>query len=311
MIWGYGHSFSDEDIHQAFLYSVSQGINFFDTAEAYGWGLAEELLGRFIRQSQADVVVATKFLAPPWRLRKVSVQHALEKSLERLQGVKISLYQFHKPYPPLSIHTWMDALVDATEVYDIPAIGIANCSFQQMEQAMDALGERGVSLASIQVEMSLVNNTPEITDLLETCHHKAITFFAYSPLAMGLLTGKYSPEHPPIDRFALREKVALRALSLALPGYSAARGCRFSSTEIRQIQPLIDLLVSIGQSHDGKSPAQVALNWVISRGAIPIVGVKTLQQAQDNCGAVGWRLTEEELTALNDMSAEIGPLFQI
>jgi aryl-alcohol dehydrogenase-like predicted oxidoreductase len=157
--------------------------------------------------------------------------------------------------------------------------------------------------------MSLVRNTSETTELLRTCQAKTITLFAYSPLGMGLLTGKYSPQHPPINRFALREKVALRALSLAIPGYSAARGCRFGSTEIRQIQPLIDLLVSIGQSHDGKTPAQVALNWVISRGAIPIVGVKTLHQAQDNCGAVGWQLTGEELSALNDMSAEIDSLF--
>ncbi|MBU7041947.1 MAG: aldo/keto reductase [Theionarchaea archaeon] len=309
MIWGYGQSFTHEDIHRAFLYCVNQGITFFDTAETYGWGLAEKLLGHFIAQSQVEVVVASKFLPSPWRLRKVSVLHALEKSLERLNGVPLTLYQFHKPYPPISIETWMEALVEATEFYNIPAIGIANCTLSQMEQAMDALAAQGHSLASIQIEMSLLCHTPEIDDLLKTCHSKTITLFAYSPLGMGLLTGKYSPEHPPRNRFDLREKIALHALSLAIPGYFAAKGCQFGSDEIRQIQPLVDLLVSIGQSHGGKTPAQVALNWVISQGAVPIVGVKNYHQARDNSGAVGWTLTGEELTALHDMSARLDDLF--
>ena len=311
MIWGYGRSFSDEDLHDAFSLSVEHGINFFDTAETYGWGMAEQLLGRFIADSGCDVVVASKFLPSPWRLRKASVVHALEKSLERLNGVKITLYQFHKPYPPISIETWMDALVDATDLYSIPAIGIANCTLGQMEQASDALAARGVPLTSVQVEMSLLCRTPENTGLLQACHSRKITLFAYSPLAMGLLTGKYSPENPPINRFEFREKIALQALSLAIRGYSAARGCQFDSHEIKQLQPLTDLLFEIGGSHGGKTPAQVALNWVMCKGAVPIVGVKTFHQAQDNLGTLEWRLTGEELTALDDMSIRMDSLFQL
>lgn len=309
MIWGYGRSFTDEDLHDAFSYCARRGINFFDTAETYGWGVAEQLLGHFIADSEYDVVVATKFLPSPWRLRKASVIHALEKSLERLNGVRVTLYQFHKPYPPLSLETWMDALVDATDLHGIPAIGIANCTLEQMERASDALVARGVSLASIQVEMSLLCRTPESTGLLQTCHARKITLFAYSPLGMGLLTGKYSPENPPIDRFEFREKIALHALSLAIPGYSAARGCQFDSHEIKQIQPLTDLLSAIGQSHGGKTPAQVALNWVLCKGAVPLVGVKNLHQAKDNLGTLGWRLTRGELTALDEMSNEMNSLF--
>jgi len=307
MVWGYGRSYGRADLEAAFRVSAEKGINFFDTAEAYGWGQSERLLGQFIRVFKQPVVVATKFLPSPWRLRKASLLHALHSSLERLGMDRVDLYQFHKHYPPVSFETWMGSLAEAVEKGQTRAVGISNCKKEQMLLAIDVLAERGVPLSSNQVEYSLLNREPEYTSLLKVCLNHGVTLIAYSPLAMGLLTGKYTPENPPVNRFSLRERLALRAYSLALPDCAAAKACRFGREQLIQIQPLIDLMQEIGETHNGKTPVQVALNWVICKGAVPIVGVKNAHQAQENAGALGWRLTKGEIAALDEVSERVQP----
>jgi aryl-alcohol dehydrogenase-like predicted oxidoreductase len=307
MIWGYGRNYNKADLEAAFQAGLEEGINFFDTAEAYGWGQAERLLGQFIHATGHQVVVATKFLPSPWRLRKTSLLHALHSSLNRLGMDQVDLYQFHKHYPPVSFETWMNSLVEAVEKGAARAVGVSNSSKKQMLMAMDILGEHGVPLTSNQVEFSLLNRDPEYTSLLKTCQNQGVTLIAYSPLAMGLLTGKYSPENPPSNRFTLRERMALQAYSLALPDCSAAKACRFDREQLQKTQPLIELLRHIGEAHDGKTPAQVALNWVICKGAVPIVGVKNARQARENAGALGWRLTKNDIADLDEVSHFIKP----
>jgi aryl-alcohol dehydrogenase-like predicted oxidoreductase len=309
MIWGYGDTYGKADLEEAFQVSLQMGINFFDTAEAYGWGQSERMLGQFIHQCNQSVVVATKFLPSPWRLRKASLLHALHRSLKRLGMEQVDLYQFHKPYPPVPFETWIDALVEAVRKGQTRAVGISNCSKEQMLQAIDILADYGISLSSNQVEYSLLHREPEYTNLLKSCHHYDVTFLAYSPLALGLLTGKYTSQNPPVNRFNFRERVALRALSVALPDYTAAKGCRFGSHQLTQVEPLIDLLKNIGEQR-GKTPAQVALNWVICKGAVPIVGVKNARQARENAGALGWHLTAEQIGALDEVSHHVEPFLR-
>ena len=107
--------------------------------------------------------------------------------------------------------------------------------------------------------------------------HLGVTVIAYSPLAMGLLSGKYGAGSPP----------------------PRLRRRRFNRIGPARLDALVGLLREIGQAHDGKTPSQVALNWLICQGVVPIPGVKSAQQARENAGALGWRLTEEELTALD------------
>lgn len=304
MIWGYGQSYTRQDLETAFRISVEKGINFFDTAEAYGWGQAERLLGQFVRLRTEPLVIGTKFLPSPWRLRKSSLLAALENSLNRLDMERVDLYQFHKHFPPVSFETWMDSLTEALETGKTRAVGISNCNCHQMLQAVDLFSERGMSLSSNQVEFSLLNREPEYEGLLEACHQQGITLIAYSPLAMGVLTGKYTPEHPPIHKFRLKERLALHAYSLVLPACSAAKACQFGPDEIIQIQPLIDLLGDIAAAHD-KTPTQVALNWVMCKGAVPIVGVKNERQALENAGALGWSLKGTEVAELDEVSGRM------
>ena len=282
--WQYGKGgYTDADLNAAYQASLAHGITFFDTAEMYGRGRSERLLGQFARRAGWPVVITTKFFPLPWRVSKGQLAGALRYSLERLGLESIDLYQMHWPFPPVPIDTWMDAMADAVEAGLIRAVGVSNYSAEQTRRAHAALARRGVPLASNQVDYSLLQRRPETTGLLALCNQLNVTLIAYSPLAQGLLTGKYTPQNPP-------------------PGL---RGRRYAGI-LAKIQPLTSLLREIGQAHGGKPPAQVALNWTISKGTVPIPGAKNARQAIDNAGALGWRLAEAEVAALDDASAGVG-----
>lgn len=282
-VWGYGQDYQEDDVREAFEASLKAGINFFDTAELYGLGRSERLLGKFIRESGSHVVVATKFMPFPWRLWKDRLANALRNSLQRLGMEQVDLYQIHFPLPPLAVETWADTLADAVDQGLIRAAGVSNYDEEKMRRTQLTLRKRGVPLASNQVEYSLLNRRVEFNNLLRACHEEGITLIAYSPLEQGLLTGKYTPENPP-------------------PG---ARGREYTRSRLEEIQPLIHLMREIGQRHDDKTPAQVALNWLICKVALPIPGVKNAHQAEENARAMGWRLTQDEMDALDEFSAKL------
>jgi aryl-alcohol dehydrogenase-like predicted oxidoreductase len=282
-MWGYGKGYGDETVHEAFEASLSEGINFFDTAEIYGGGKSESLLGRFIQESGKPVLVATKFMPYPWRLRRSALINSLLHSLERLQMEKVDLYQIHWPLPPVTVETWAAELVKTVKTGITRAVGVSNYSVGQMRRVAGVLEKAGIPLASNQVEYSLLNRAVERNGVLNYCLENGVTLIAYSPIRKGLLTGKYTPENPP-------------------PG---TRGRMFTRTAIARAQPLIQLMREIGQAHDSKTPSQVALNWLICKGTVPIPGAKNARQAQENAGAIGWRLAEAEVKILDEASLPI------
>jgi len=283
MVWGYGRGYSADDLRATFRRALELGITFFDTAEVYGLGLSETLLGRFIQESNATVKVATKFMPFPWRLGRFSLLRALRKSLKRLGLSRVDLYQIHFPLPPLTVETWMSALLDAHQAGLTAAVGISNYDRRQTQRAYEFLARHGVTLASNQVEYHLLNREIEKNGLLQQCRELGVTVIAYSPLGLGLLTGKYTAENPP----------------------RGTRGGRFSRRYLEPIQPLILQLPRIGADHEDKTPAQVALNWVLCKGALPIPGAKTFEQVEQNAGALGWRLSDEEVQILDEMSERV------
>jgi aryl-alcohol dehydrogenase-like predicted oxidoreductase len=231
--------------------------------------------------SQQPVRVATKFVPFPWRLRKQNLLDALRASLDRLGLKQVDLYQLHFPFPPIPIETWMDGLADAVQAGFARAVGVSNCSVEQMRRAHAALAKRGVVLASNQVEYSLLHRAPECNGLMQACREMSVTLIAYSPIRKGVLSGKYTPENRPTGTF---------------------RGSLANRDYLARVQPLITLLREIGQAHGGKTPSQVALNWVMCKGALPIPGAKNVRQAQENAGALGWQLSESEMAALDAVS---------
>ena len=280
LFWGYGLGYGEADVRAAFDASRAGGIVLFDTAEFYGMGRSERLLGQFIRTSQTPLVVATKFFPYPWRLTGASLVPALKRSLKRLGLDRVDLYQIHWPTPPVSIEAWMQGMADAVEQGLTRAVGVSNFSVDQTKRAHASLADRGIPLASNQVSFSLLDRSAEHNGLLRICDETQITLIAYSPLAQGLLTGKYTPDNPP----------------------AGVRRFRNSRPRLAKIGPLVSLMRSIGEDHGGKTPAQVALNWVLCKGAVPIPGAKNARQARENVGAIGWRLTEAEVTLLDDAS---------
>jgi aryl-alcohol dehydrogenase-like predicted oxidoreductase len=283
LMWGYGHDYAENDLREAFKACLANGLRFFDTAEIYGQGKSELLLGKFIQESNEKVFIATKFMPYPWRLSGNSLNNALRRSLKRLQVEKVDLYQIHMPIPPISIDTWMGAMVDARQAGLIEAVGVSNYDRSQTQSAYDALSHNGVRLATNQVEYSLLNRKIEKNGVMALCKDLGVRIIAYSPLSMGLLSGKYTPETPP----------------------SGMRGSRFSKRYLGRIQPLIHLLRKIGADHAGKSAAQVALNWVVAKDCLIIPGVKNAVQAEQVSGALGWQLSAEELNLLEDASDRI------
>lgn len=283
MMWAYGKTHTDEDIRLAFQVSLEKGINWFDTAEVYGMGRSEQLLGQLLstlaQQNAVQPLVATKFFPFPWRLTRRQFRRALQGSLRRLGLERVDLYQLHWPLPPVAAETWANALADVVEAGLVRAVGVSNYNADQMLRAHITLDRRGIALASNQVSYSLLDRNVERNGLLKLCQERSITLIAYSPLAKGMLTGKYTPENIP-------------------PGM---RGRTYTVQYLRRVQPLVRLVQQLGQDH-GKTAAQVALNWLICKGAVPIPGAKNATQAEANAGALGWRLKEDEIAALDAMS---------
>ena len=283
LLWGYGRDYKDSNLQDAFQDSITSGINFFDTDEVYSQGQAERLLGKFITQSKQHAIIGTKFMPYPWRLTKRSLFRALKGSLSRLGQTCVDLYQIHSPFPPIPIEIWLDAIIDCVHNRTVGAIGVSDFDGKQLEIILAHLSKRLLRLASNQVEFNLVNRKFEKNGLLSLCGQENIVVIAHSPLAMGMLTGKYTPENPP----------------------GGIRGRKFNRKYLEKIRPLLTTLKKIGASHDGKSAAQVALNWIICKGAIPIPGVKNAQQAHQNSGATGWRLTTDEVSELDFDSDQV------
>jgi aryl-alcohol dehydrogenase-like predicted oxidoreductase len=283
LYWSFGRGYDVGDVRAAFDVSLAAGINWIDTAEAYGSGQSERLAGRFVADQQTRVVIATKFMPYPWRLGKGALRKALLRSRDRLGVQPIDLYQIHWPFAPIPVETWADALADAVQDGLVRAVGVSNYNEDQMRRANAVLAKRGVSLASNQVAYNLLDRKVERNGLLQACQELNIALIAYSPIAQGVLTGKYTPDRP-------------------LPG---VRGRRYPRVLLERVQPLLQRMREIGQQHGGKSLSQVALNWLICKGALPIPGAKNARQAQENAGALGWRLSEAETVELEQLSDQV------
>lgn len=283
LFWNYGKNYGETQVREAFEAAVDAGITFFDTAEVYGLGESETLLGQFIKQTHQPIQVATKYGPLPWRWDGEAVSEALTQSLNRLQLDRITLYQVHWPFTFLmSQKTLMDALALEVQRGRIEAIGVSNYSAAQMREAHQLLAAQGVPLAVNQVRYSLLSRQIERQGILREARELGITILAYSPLAQGLLTGKYTSEQQ--------------------PNGPRQWDSRFSQSGLQKIEPVLNLLRQLGEKYN-RTPAQVALNWLMAQPAvIPIPGAKTAQQAQQNAGALGWKLTDEEIVRLEEVS---------
>jgi len=288
LFWDYGKAYSDSDLQAAFQATLETGLTLFDTAEVYGLGQSERLIGQFMKATGQTPAIATKYFPLPWRFSQQSVADALTASLERLQVDAVALYQVHWPLDFfLGQKGLMQALAAEVKKGRIGAIGVSNYSAQQMREAHGYLAEQGIPLAVNQVQYSLLHRNIETNGVLETARQLGVTILAYSPLAQGLLTGKYTPEAD------------------IKPAGARWLNPRFSQSGLTKLMPLIQALQAIGETYE-RTPAQVALNWLVAQGnVLPIPGAKNARQASQNAGALGWQMTTDEQEQLRQVAAQV------
>lgn len=264
------------------------GVDFIDTAEVYGFGKSEELLCEFMSETANDdtlaaPILATKFAPLPLRWGADDVPKALKASMQRMGKNKIGLYMQH--WPAFGIQdrandAFLEGLCRCYEQGLCDAVGVSNFNAGRVRAAAKLFKARGVPFASNQVQYSLIYRTPEIeTGVLEACNEAGVTLVAYSPMAQGLLTGKYSTA-PGSDK------------------PSGPRGAIFTDSRRAAVEGLVGTLREVGAAHGDKTPAQVAVNYCMSKGTVPIPGAKDGKQAAAVVGCLGWRLEEAEVQAL-------------
>lgn len=288
LLWGYDPSM-DLELQEVFNLCVQNQVTLFDTGDSYGTGKlqgrSEILLGNFAQQSSADVCLATKLAPYPWRLTRQSMLKAASASANRLGG-KIDLVQMHwstANYAPWQEWNLLDGLAELLEQGLVRGIGLSNYGPKRLKKVAQKFKDRGIAIATLQVQYSLLSTYP-VTELglKEVCDELGIQLIAYSPLALGLLTGKYSSssELPGGIRGWLFKQI--------LPGMTQLTGCLEEIAQNRQ-----------------KTPAQIALNWCIAKGTIPIPGAKNKTQAQENIGAKGWLLSPAEVEELDQAAFKV------
>src|SRR5512139_1197233 len=265
------------------------GVNWFDTAELYGSGVSEQSLSTALKAAginDDDIVIATKWW-PFFRTAR-NIPKTIHKRLSFLDPYSIGLYQVHQPFSFSSPEAEMDAMAGLVKAGLIRSVGVSNFNADQMRRAQRQLERHGLPLASNQVEYSLLNRIIERNGILETAKELGITIIAYTPLASGLLSGKYHKNPELLDKKSFFWRLRLKS------GLEKSRTLAASLEEI--------------ETRYNATAAERALNWIInSQGemVVTIPGVTRVSQAVESAGAMMFKLTADEISKLDEISRNI------
>ena len=274
----------DQDTVNAIVQeALDGGVNWFDTAEIYGLGRSERALARALLAAgitPGQVVIATKW----WPIPRFagSIRKTIDKRIRNLSPYPIDLHQAHWPRSLSSIESVMDAMADLAEAGKIRAVGVSNYDADQMRRAHARLAKRGIPLASNQVKYNLLDRTIEQNGVLTLAKELGITIIAYSPLEMGLLTGKFHADPGLLDSRPWRRRKKLQE--------------RLTIT-----QPLIDRMGELAQKYDA-TITQIGLNWLVNahgQRVVAIPGATKPHHAADAAGTMRFKLTSDEMAELD------------
>lgn len=282
----------DDDLIQSIVNeTLIGGVNWFDTAEVYGWGESEKALSRALSslgKMAGDVVVADKWW-PLFRFAS-SIKATIDDRKKNLDGFPIDLYQIHHPYSTSSVKSQMKAMAELVKEKKIRYIGVSNFSVKRMRNAHAYLANQEIPLISNQVHYNLLDRKIECNGLLDSAKELGISIIAYSPLAQGLLTGKFHD-----DPGLIKKRGGFRKY---LP--------EFSAKGLEKSRPVIMLLKELAVKYNA-TPAQVALNWLVefNRGIVfAIPGATSKKQASENTGALDFKLDQDDINRLDVVSAK-------
>jgi len=268
--------------------ALTGGINWFDTAEYYGMGRSERTLREALVNNgvkDEDVLIATKWWPAPRTAQ--NIRRTFASRQKNLAGYTIDLHQVHWPFSFSPPEAEMDVMADLVEQGKIRAVGVSNFSAEYTRRAHAALVRRGLGLASNQVQFSLIHRRIETNGVLQAAKELGVTIIAWSPIATGLLSGKFHK-----NAQVLQDTPIARRLNLA--------------RKLKQTQPLIDAMDEMAQRH-GVTISQVALNWTVNFHGDTIVaipGASKVQHTEEAAGVMSFRLTDDEMDRLDQLSRD-------
>ncbi len=269
--------------------ALAGGINWFDTAEAYGNGTSEQMLSRALDSlgvKPGAVVIATKWT--PWMRTARSISATIDRRTECLGRHPIDLHQIHQPASFSPIPAQMKEMAKLLKAGRIRSVGVSNFSAAQMRAAHQALASEDITLASNQVRFNLLDRRIERNGLLEAAKELGVTVIAYSPLAQGILTGRFHE-----DPGAMRKASGLRRM---------VGGLRPQTLE--RTRPLVDELRAVARAH-GVSVTTAALAWEVSYHGdvvVAIPGASRPAQIEQAAAAAELRLSDRELSRIDELS---------
>jgi aryl-alcohol dehydrogenase-like predicted oxidoreductase len=269
--------------------ALDGGINWFDTAEMYGAGVSERSLATGLKaagKNDSEVIVATKW----WPLFRTAgnIPHSISKRLHFLGGYSIGNYMVHNPNSFSSPEAEMNAMADLVEAGKIRSVGVSNFNPALMRRAYAALARRGIPLAVNQMHYSLLHREIETNGVLKTAKELGVTIIAYTPIARGLLSGKFHKDPTLVQRLSSWRKAGIMR-------------------NLERTRPLINVMDEMAAKH-GATIAQVALNWVIHFNGeivVTIPGATRVSQAEESAGAMKFQLSDEEMARLDEVSRRL------
>jgi aryl-alcohol dehydrogenase-like predicted oxidoreductase len=277
--------------------SLRGGVSWFDTAQAYGNGASERALATALRNSDVEpgrVVVATKWL--PILKRARDIPRTIGTRIECLAPYPIDLFQVHIPWSVSTVRAQMHEMAELVRAGKVRAVGVSNFSAGRMAKAGAALEAEGLPLASNQVRINLLDRSIESNGVLDVARKHGVTLIAYSPLAQGVLTGRY---HDDPSR--------VKALRWGRRSRLSSSGRHLTSDALKRSAPLIEELRDVAAAHQA-TPAQVALAWLVTYygdTVVAIPGASRPEHATEAAGAMDLRLSEAELRRIDRLSAAV------
>jgi aryl-alcohol dehydrogenase-like predicted oxidoreductase len=279
----------DNLIEKIVSLSIDGGINWFDTAEIYGGGESEKALSMALKaagKKPGEVIVATKWW-PMFRFAS-NIRKSIDERIRLLEPFPIDLYQVHQPWSLSGENSEMTAMAELFNRKLIRSIGVSNFSARKMENSWKTLQKSGIPLASNQVRYSLLDRKIESNGVLDLAKKLGITIIAYSPLAQGIVTGKFH------DNPELLKNIGFRKYS-----------SQFKPAGLEKSRPVVILLKELSVKYN-VTPSQVALNWLVQYNGDTVVAIPGATKeihVKENCGAMSFRLSDEDMVRLDKVSS--------
>ena len=275
----FGKKYDLEQLRNTFETAYNSGFTMWDTAEVYGMGRAEEILGDFVRDKD-EVIISTKHM-PSGRYHKGALKESVAKSIERMKIKEIDLYWLHEPFNYIEN---VDEMIECVETGLIKHIGVSNFAIDDLKRVHEYIVSKGHKLTAVQNHYSLLSMERQ-GDVLKYCIDNDIIFYGYMILEQGALSGHYDAKHP-------FKKISMRGLA-------------FSKRKFRKIEPLIEYIRELGRKYDIDS-SQIPIAWAINKGVNPIIGLTSPSQAVVISDGVSVELTVDEIKRLEELALASG-----